>query len=41
MPGVDDAALHLVGGQTELPQPRVIKQLSGADVDGTLSLKEH
>ena len=37
MPGVDDAALHLVGGQTELLQARVIEQLAGADVDGALS----
>ena len=38
MPGVDDAALDLVGGETELPQSRVIQQLPGADVDGTLSV---
>ena len=35
--GVDDAALYLVWGQTELLQPRVIEQLAGADVDGALS----
>ena len=37
MPGVDDAALHLVGGEAELLQPRVIQQLTGADVYGALS----
>ena len=37
MPSVDDAALHLVGGETELLQPRVIQQLARADVNGALS----
>ena len=37
MPGVDDAALHLVGGEAELLQPRVIEQLARADVYGALS----
>ena len=37
VPSVDDAALHLVGGETELLQPRVIQQLARADVNGALS----
>ena len=38
--GVDDAALHPVGGETELLQPWVIQQLARADVNRTLPVEE-
>ena len=40
MAGVDDAALHPVGGETEFLQPWVIQQLARADVNRTLPVEE-
>ena len=36
MPGVDHAARHLVGGEAELGEARVVQQLRGQDVDRAL-----
>ena len=36
VPGVDHAARHLVGGEAELGEARVVQQLRGQDVDRAL-----